>query len=729
MTRQELELWGGEECTVNRIKDVYIDQLALNGHRDREDDLARFAALGISAIRCPILWERTVTPKAPEGDWTWNDSRLSQCQGLGITPIVGLLHHGSGPLDTGLLCNDFPERLAAYAGQVARRYPWVDRYTPVNEPLTTARFSGLYGIWYPHQSSGKSFARALVNQCRAVVLAMEAIRAVNPAAQLVQTEDLAKVFSTPKLAYQARFENERRWLTFDLITGRLSPDHTMWRYLEQHGIHRNELAWFLTHALSDVILGCNYYVTSERLLDESIELYPPAVRGGNGRDQYADVEAVRARQEGLLGLEALLAEVWDRYRLPIALTEVHLGCHRESQIRWLLDAWQAAHQAQKAGADIRAVTVWSLLGSYDWDSLLTQQVGHYEPGVFDVRVNPPRETRLADVVRSLATRREFHHPAISETGWWQREQRLAYPPVRTDGAAPATSRRLHSPTSRARPPLLITGASGTLGRAFGRVCSDRHLTHVLLPHDELDITDTESIRAAVTRYRPWAIVNAAGYVRVDEAETDVDCCHRLNALGPALLAESIASEQIQFLTFSSDLVFDGKEDRPYVERDRTGPLSVYGASKRAAEQQVLSIDAQALIIRTSTFFGPWDEYNLLTTSLRALAAGQAVSAPNDWIVSPTYVPDLVHVCLDLLIDRAAGIWHVANEGTISWADFILQAATAQGIDRNRLRPCRGADLGLRATRPQFSALGSERRRFLPTVEEAIWRYCHEISRC
>src|SRR3712207_9325640 len=104
--------------------------------------------------------------------------------------------------------------LAEYAHAVASRYPWVEDWTPVNEPLTTARFSALYGHWYPHTRDDRSFARALLVQCRATVLAMmQAIRAVNPEARLVQTEDLGKSYGTPRMAYQVDFENQRRWLS------------------------------------------------------------------------------------------------------------------------------------------------------------------------------------------------------------------------------------------------------------------------------------------------------------------------------------------------------------------------------------------------------------------------------------------------------------------------------------------------------------------------------------
>src|ERR671917_2684783 len=169
-TETTMELWAGVECTVNRVGDRYFDQLIRNGHDRRVDDLTRFAGLGIKAIRYPVLWERTAPDGLRSARWGWADERLERLRALGIRPIVGLLHHGSGPPSTSLVDRDLPERLAEYALAVAARYPWVSAYTPVNEPLTTARFSGLYGHWYPHGQDVTTFLQALLVQCRAVVL-------------------------------------------------------------------------------------------------------------------------------------------------------------------------------------------------------------------------------------------------------------------------------------------------------------------------------------------------------------------------------------------------------------------------------------------------------------------------------------------------------------------------------------------------------------------------------
>src|SRR5438309_1379150 len=166
-----LEVWGGVEATLNRVGEARFDQLARSGHDARLSDLDRFAELNISAIRYPILWER-VEQEDGSFDWTWADERLGRLRDLGIRPIVGFLHHGHGPMHTSLQDSAFPQKFARYAAAVAQRYPWVEDYTPINEPLTTARFSGLYGIWYPHGRDPRPCLAIRLAQCRAPALAM-----------------------------------------------------------------------------------------------------------------------------------------------------------------------------------------------------------------------------------------------------------------------------------------------------------------------------------------------------------------------------------------------------------------------------------------------------------------------------------------------------------------------------------------------------------------------------
>ena len=733
-----LEVWAGVECTVNRVGDQYFDQLERNGHATRLDDLNLFAELGVRAIRYPVLWERTAPNGLENADWSWADERLGRLRELGIRPIIGLVHHGSGPRHTSLIDPAFPEELAKFARAVAERYPWITHYTPVNEPLTTARFSGLYGHWYPHGRDGLTFAQALLTQCHAIKRSMWAIRQVNPAAQLVQTEDLGKIFSTPLLAYQAEFENERRWLSFDLLCGRVHRDCQMWHYLRSLGISEGELELFLEAPCPPDIIGINHYLTSDRFLDERLERYPACSHGGNGRHRYADVEAVRVCAEGPTGPRLLMREAWERYGLPLAVTEVHLGSTREEQLRWLHEVWDAAQSLKREGLDIRAVTAWSLLGTYDWNTLVTRAEGHYEPGVFDLRSPLPRPTALARMVSDLAAGRKYDHPLLDVPGWWRRSQRLLYPPVDCNStwthernqksSDPTSSSILQNPNSKlpnSPRPLAIIGARGTLGKAFARLCDLRGIQYHLLTRQEMDITNPASVDAALSQLQPWAVVNAAGYVRVDDAEREPDACLRVNAEGPAILAQSCARRGVALLTFSSDLVFDGAGVNPYVESDAVAPLNVYGRSKALAEARVLKAHPSSLVIRTSAFFGPWDEYNFVTIALRQLAAGHTFVAAEDSIVSPTYVPDLVNTTLDLLIDGEYGLWHLANNSAIAWAELARLAADIAGVDASRLEARPTRELGLVAPRPTYSVLGSERGALLPSLDNAMARYLAE----
>ena len=662
---------------------------------------------------------------APAGlgaaDWSWPDERLGRLRELGIRPIVGLVHHGSGPRDTSLLDPRFPERLAEYAAAVAARYPWVEAFTPVNEPLTTARFSGLYGHWYPHARGDEAFVRALLTECRAVVLAMRAIREVTPAAVLVQTEDLGKTFSTPALTYQAEYENERRWLTFDLLCGRLTKEKPLWTWLRRAGITEGELEWFGANECPPDLVGVNHYLSSERFLDERLERYPATSHGGNGRHRYADVLAARVAVEGPAGPGALLEETWERYGLPIAVTEAHNGCTREEQLRWLGEVWDAAETLRGNGADVRAVTVWSFLGAVGWDTLVTRGDGTYEPGLFDLRGPAPRPTALAAMAGALARGRRFEHPALDAPGWWRRDDRLHHPPVSVrPRARPARA----GPARRERA-IAVTGAKGTLGRAFARALEARGLACRLFSRQEMDIADPASVASALAEIDPWAVVNTAGFVRVDEAESRLDACFRENARGSVVLAAACGRRGIPLLTFSSDLVFNGRKASPYVESDGVAPLNAYGRAKAEGERQTLAALPSALVVRTSAFFGPRDEHNFVTLALAALAAGNPFAAADDVVVSPTYVPDLVDAALDLLIDGERGLWHLANEGAVSWAELAEAAARAVGVPSAALERVPIDALRLPAERPRYSALASERGTLLPPLEAALARFAAE----
>jgi dTDP-4-dehydrorhamnose reductase len=671
-----LELWGGVECTFVRIGDDYRDQLVDTGHHQRFADIDAMAELGIKAVRYPIVWERVAHQSPTELDFSWHEKRLERLREHGIEVVAGLLHHGSGPRYTNLRDPAFPDLFADYARRVARHFPWIEHWTPINEPLTTARFACLYGVWHPHLQDIDAAFRASVNQCVATARAMRAIREVNPDAKLLATEDVGKTFATPELQYQADHENERRWLSWDLLCGRVVPGHPFYRWLRNKAADERQLDELASGEATPDMLGFDHYLSSERYLDHRVSRYPAAVPGSNGRDRYVDVEAVRvASLQPLLGPGRRLRETWERYRIPMAVTEVHHGCTREEQVRWLKEVWDAAERERARGADIRAVTLWALFGAVDWRSLLTRRDGIYDTGAFDTRSEKPRPTLLAKAARSLGNGESLDHPVLDLPGWWKR-------PGRTH-ARPSYDMLPRSSKRPARP-LLITGASGTLGQAFARICAHRGLAHLVTSRAELDITDEGSIAAALERHRPWAVINAAGFVRSGEAEQKLDECLAANAVGPELLGRACKAAGIPLVTFSSDLVFDGKLGRPYVEPDQPAPATAYGRSKAEAEQRLMAIDSDALIIRTSAFFGPWDRYNFLFDTIEKLKRGEEVVASDRTYVSPTYVPDLVHAALDLLLDGETGIWHLTNQGAVSWHDLAREIADRARLDTRRI---------------------------------------------
>ncbi|HEU0043085.1 family 1 glycosylhydrolase [Sphingomonas sp.] len=706
-----MELWGGVECTVNRVGDRFRDQTVETGHHDRIEDLARFAELGITALRYPVLWERIAPDRSGEPDWRWTDERLAEIRRLGMRPIAGLVHHGSGPAHTSLVDDDFPTLLAQFAGAAAARYPWIEEWTPVNEPLTTARFSALYGVWYPHARDDALFWRALFNQVDGVRLAMHAIRAVNPAARLIQTEDLGHHYATDAMAPIADYNNHRRWATWDLLTGQVGPDHPLWPDWERFGLADRVRAIADDPCPPDVI-GLNHYVTSDRFLDHRVGNYAlPAPADG-----FHDLTAARVLDPPPPGLTHALRQTWVRYGLPLAVTESHLGCTREEQMRWVQQSWQDCEALRDEGVDLRALTAWALLGNVDWSCLLAEERNHYEQGVFDVRGPEPRPTALAGLLRQLAAGERPSHPVVAGSGWWRREVRFEHSAFAWGDPVPV----IGAVREQARP-LLIAGATGTLGQAIASACRLRGLEHRLLTRAELPLDDPDAIAAVLDRLQPWAVINAAGWVRVDDAEVEEAACLEANAQGAINLAGACADRAIHCTLFSSDLVFDGRKGAGYVESDPPSPLNAYGRSKAVMELEVLANWPATLVVRTAAFFAPHDVHNFAMAVERTLRDGRRFLA-SDTVVTPTFVPDLVASCLDLIIDGEGGIWHLANGEPVSWAGFARRIAAALDLDPALVVEAEQGELGWRAARPASAALASERGQLLPTLDDAIRRH-------
>jgi dTDP-4-dehydrorhamnose reductase len=718
------ELWAGPECTVNRIGAGFRDQFVETGHAGRIDDLDLLAGLGLTKVRYPLLWERTAPHDPMQQDWTWSDQRMARLRKLNIGVIAGLLHHGSGPAYTNLLDPGLAQGLAVHADAAARRYPWIDDWTPVNEPLTTSRFSALYGCWYPHKQDEPAFWLALLNQIDATRLAMRAIRSHNPRARLIQTEDLGRTYATAQLGEQAAFDNTRRWMTFDLLCGSVVPGHDLWRRLAELGF-ADRLRTIADDPCPPDIIGINHYLTSDRFLDHRIRRYPHCAPGGNGLRRYVDTEAIRVLTPPPAGLTGALQEAWQRYGRPIAITEVHNGSTREEQMRWMTAAWRSALQACQAVIDLRAVTCWAIFGNSGWDTLLTAP-GRYEPGAYDVSSGLPRPTAMVPLLQALAKGHELSHPVLEGSGWWQRGIRLHHPEIAR--AAPMQEQQRFGENAKASAsPLLIVGASGTLGQALAASCRHRDIAYVLTQRADMDLADAQSIAATLDRHRPWAVINAAGWVRVDDAESQPAACLEANAVGAERLAAECAKRGIATASFSSDLVFDGQRTSPYDEEQIPSPLNTYGRSKVIAEQAIASLPGRHLMVRTAAFFSPFDDHNFAVHACASLMRGEPFAATDDQTITPTYVPDLCNAVLDLVIDGETGIWHLTNEDACTWAEFATRLADAAGLDAGLIEYRSGASFNTPAKRPAYVPLISGRGKLLPSLDHAIARFVDELA--
>jgi dTDP-4-dehydrorhamnose reductase len=381
--------------------------------------------------------------------------------------------------------------------------------------------------------------------------------------------------------------------------------------------------------------------------------------------------------------------------------------------------WETVNDLKEDGVDIRAITAWAIFGLHGWNKLVTEPWGTYEPGVFNLSTGFPRPTALARLIQVLNKRKVYYHPVLETEGWWKRDTRVRYPAANVV----SIKNRKHARSQ----PVVILGKSGTLGAAFSKVCAERNINHILLSRTDVDITDRDTVEQIIQELHPWAIINAAGYVKVDDAENEAEKCFDSNCEGPSILAEICQKYPVKLLTFSSDLVFDGTKGDPYVESDATNPLNVYGQSKSKAEETILSTNPTALMIRTSSFFSPWDQYNFVTTTLADLKEGKRVTAANDVHISPTYVPDLVHESLDLLLDNEHGIFHLTNNGKITWADLARKVAEMAGCDVSLVNAKPLSRMCLRAKRPQYSVLQSEKGIKLPTLENALQRYFEAVA--
>jgi beta-glucosidase len=270
---------------TERIGERVLDEYALTHHYLYwREDIDRAAALGVRAMRYGIPWYK-IEPAPGVFDWAWVDRVLEYIAGKGIAIIVDLMHYGTPLwLDNQFLNSAYPERVAAYAAEFARRYKHiVSHYTPLNEPWITVAFTGVHGIWPPYLRGNDGAVKILRSLARGIVLTIAAIRAEDPRAVIVSVDAAGEAVPVaPQFEEIATLTTARTFIATDLVRGLVDSEHLLYRWLLQYGMTDRDLAWHAEHAAQIDIVGVNYYPESSvsRLDETNGEIRTQRMWGG-----------------------------------------------------------------------------------------------------------------------------------------------------------------------------------------------------------------------------------------------------------------------------------------------------------------------------------------------------------------------------------------------------------------------------------------------------------------
>lgn len=236
--------------------------------------------------------------------------------------------------------------------------------------------------------------------------------------------------------------------------------------------------------------------------------------------------------------------------------------------------------------------------------------------------------------------------------------------------------------------IFITGAGGQLGNELVRVGQETGHQVTASHHDDLDITKPADIKAAFVASRPDVVIHAAAWTAVDACEEDPDRAFAVNGLATGSIADAARSVGARVVYVSTDYVFDGHKPTAYIETDQPNPQSVYGASKLAGEHAMSDHDA---IVRISWVCG-FQGTNMVKTILRLANSQPELKFVNDQIGSPTFADDAAAMIIRLAAEQRCGLWHVTNQGVVSWYGFAQEVLRAAGMDPHRVKPVSSEEL-------------------------------------
>ena len=325
------------------------------GHYEHwREDLALARELGVRAVRWGVPWYR-IEPLEGEFDWRWTDAVIPYIvEELGLDPIIDLMHYGCPFwLRREFASAQYPEAVAAYVGAFASRYRGLVRwYTPLNEPIVTALFCGKRGVWPPYLRGDTGYTRILLQVVRGIERTCETLRAVDPGCVLLHV-DASGLSRTARedLAAVAAEEQDRSFLPWDLLAGRVTPDHPLFPWLVRSGASPDELADIAAAGIPLDLMGLNFYPqwsTTQLYIDR------------RGRLAYRPVE-----QDGS-GFVALIEAYYRRYGTPIIVTETSARGSEEVRARWLEASVAAIRELRSRGVPVVGYTWFPLFTMVDW---------------------------------------------------------------------------------------------------------------------------------------------------------------------------------------------------------------------------------------------------------------------------------------------------------------------------------------------------------------------------
>ena len=278
--------------------------------------------------------------------------------------------------------------------------------------------------------------------------------------------------------------------------------------------------------------------------------------------------------------------------------------------------------------------------------------------------------------------------------------------------------------------VLVTGYGGQLGYEVVRLLESREVECRGVDVADFDLTNAESVYRCVQEYAPDVIVHCAAYTDVDKAESQPEICTAVNSSGTMNMARAALRVGAKMVYISTDYVFSGEGKKPFEINDPYGPKNVYGMSKVQGEDAVRSLMTRYFILRTSWVFGK-NGKNFVRTMLRLGREKQELRVVCDQVGSPTYAKDLARVICDLIPTEKYGIYHVRNEGYLSWAEFAEMIMKKSGLNC-RIIPVPSSEYPTPARRPLNSRLSARSLAKagiapMPSVEDALDRYLSEIN--